>query len=312
MDVSVLLATRDRSALLHATLQRLAQQQLGGIAWELIVVDNGSSDDTTAVLQAARRDLPLKLLREPRAGKNRALNKALEVALGELLIFTDDDVLPEESWIAELTAAARRWEDHHVFGGSIKPLFPPDTPEWIKQHEVYASTWFATFDPGQSEGPLPFPLVPFGANVAITARAIGDARFDERLGPNQTSYAMGGETEFIRRLVSPDKPPIYVPSARVQHVIQREQIEPQWLGRRNFRAGRGAARRENDTQSALLLGRPRWLWRKVLEAFAGYVLSFIGSKRQRNESAWKLHYLRGKLYEYGIMVREGRQVKHSA
>ena len=77
LDLSVLIATRDRSKLLEATLDHLRYQDLLDIRWEVIVVDNGSVDDTPFVLTRAREQLPLVTLHEPRPGKNRALNSAL-------------------------------------------------------------------------------------------------------------------------------------------------------------------------------------------------------------------------------------------
>ena len=75
-QVSVLIATRDRAASLARTLASLARQVAPGLSWELVVVDNGSRDDTRLVLDRFANALPLVVLSEPRAGKNRGLNRA--------------------------------------------------------------------------------------------------------------------------------------------------------------------------------------------------------------------------------------------
>jgi glycosyltransferase involved in cell wall biosynthesis len=104
--VSILIATRNRADDLRATLASLAETELpggGGGPVELIVVDNGSSDHTAAVLEASRSRLGDKLkfqwLTEPRPGKSRALNLGLRQARGAVLLFTDDDVRFPRLWM---------------------------------------------------------------------------------------------------------------------------------------------------------------------------------------------------------------------
>ena len=75
-DLSVLIATRDRAGSLARTLDSLVAQEISGLDWELLVVDNGSSDETPAVLARFAKTLPLFALAELRPGKNRALNRA--------------------------------------------------------------------------------------------------------------------------------------------------------------------------------------------------------------------------------------------
>ena len=83
LEVSVIIASRNHARSLESTLADLQRQQVEGIAWELIVVDNGSDDDTPSVLERAGERLPLIVINEPEPGQNRARNRALEIARGE-------------------------------------------------------------------------------------------------------------------------------------------------------------------------------------------------------------------------------------
>src|SRR5262249_40881666 len=131
LNISVLIATRDRAKLLENTLDHLHKQVMPGLSWEVMVVDNGSTDDTSSVLERAREKLPLVSLYEPIPGKNRSLNKALKHAQGELLVFTDDDVSPSTEWLAELCRASRQYRDYNLFCGPIYLSYPPDKPDWF-------------------------------------------------------------------------------------------------------------------------------------------------------------------------------------
>ncbi len=151
LDLSVIVATRNRSAILRETLASLKRLDTEGLRWELIVVDNGSTDDTAQILEQARQRLPLSILREERLGQNYARNRGLENARGELLIFSDDDILFPANWLREYLEASRRWPECGIFGGPIEPVFPEGVPVWIREHPQ-AGFVFGRFHPERSEG----------------------------------------------------------------------------------------------------------------------------------------------------------------
>ena len=98
---SIVIPTRNRSRMLARTLATLAQQSVAG-TFEVVVVDNGSTDDTLATLEDARRDYPMLQLRwthEDRKGPGAARNRGLMQARGDIVLFTDDDCLPEHEWV---------------------------------------------------------------------------------------------------------------------------------------------------------------------------------------------------------------------
>lgn len=240
-ELSVLVATRDRAASLASTLESLVAARTTGLDWELLVVDNGSSDETPAVLAGFADRLPLVALVEPRAGKNRALNRALARARGRLLVFTDDDVAVAPGWLAAFAAAAERWPSAGGFGGPIEPAFPPGTPAWIAAPDfVLASEAFGR-QPQRAEGPT--DALPFGANLALRAALFEGLRFDEGVGPAAgASYAQGSEWALLTRLRARGVEFVHVPEAGIVHRILPHQVEVEWLLGRAERIGRGSAR----------------------------------------------------------------------
>ena len=106
MDVSLIVSTRNRSKQLRMCLEsveRIAFKR----QWELILVDNGSLDDTAKVIQEYTRivSFPTTYLFVPNPGKSGALNRAIGAAQGEVLVFTDDDCYPAEDFLIQIWRA---------------------------------------------------------------------------------------------------------------------------------------------------------------------------------------------------------------
>jgi glycosyltransferase involved in cell wall biosynthesis len=304
LDVSVLLATRDRGPLLRDTFSSFCQLDTSGLRWELIAIDNGSTDDTGAVLAEFSRRLPLAVLHEPRPGKNAALNRGLELARGELLVFTDDDVLAERGWLQAHTRAARDWPEASIFAGRIVPRFPEGTPRHLQEHGLIRSL-LCEFAPQPQEG---FTTAsPLGANFSVRARAMQNLRFADGIGPGAgKNYAMGSETELLKRLTELGNRTVYLPGAMIEHVIQPHQLDLQWLLGRNFRLGRGLSRMGYIYGEAArrFLGVPFALWRELARTQVRYALSrFLGWPRNF-DIACEYQRLRGALHEHRLMSRE--------
>jgi glycosyltransferase involved in cell wall biosynthesis len=297
VDLSVVIATRDRASLLESTLRSLAAQNAADLAWEVIVVDNGSVDRTPDVLRGASASLPLVALSEPAAGKNRAMNRALTAARGRLLLFSDDDVIAELSWIAEMVAAAARWPDDDVFGGEVRLVFPPGTPGW-QQEPFHPALNFARYGADEPEGPT--ARLPNGPNFAVRTRALAGLRFAESVGPDGTAgYAMGSETELLERLRARGARFIYVPTAIVRHLVQPHQLQTRYLLGRSFRLGRGEVRRAGARTPAVprLFGAPRYLWRELAGATLG-ALASLPARRPRLRAALRVARLAGIVTEH--------------
>jgi hypothetical protein len=299
-DVSVLLATRRRPAALAETLQGLASMAAGPFAWELVVVDNvddidsGGDAETRRVVEQAAPGLPVRLLVEPVGGKNRALNRAVEVATGTLVAFTDDDVSVDGAWLGELWQGAARWPDASMFGGRILPRWPEgcETPP----SGPFFEHAFAVADFAHPEGRYSSGYV-YGANMAIRAAVFKAGwRFDERMGPDGTDrYITGSETSLTVALERKGHHAIYLPRAVVHHRIRPDQLTPAWLHGRAFRKGRASALKRG------LAGGLRHLPRDVMTAAV------------REYAAWWRCWLRGDregALAHGIAYWTERGVMH--
>lgn len=133
MHVSVVLCTYNRAHLLRRALQHLARQQLGGVAVEIIVVDNDSSDQTAAVVENVAADAPfdVRYAFEKRQGIAYARNTGWRLARAEYVAFTDDDVHVEPHWIARIRDAFVAHPDVDCVGGTVMPVWPAQPPSWL-------------------------------------------------------------------------------------------------------------------------------------------------------------------------------------
>jgi glycosyltransferase involved in cell wall biosynthesis len=264
--ISVIIATHNRSVLLARTLDAIGRQRWPRESMEVLVADNGSTDGTPAVVEAARAaGLPVRYLFERRSGKSYAVNAALALARGDLIAFTDDDVQPEPEWLGALGHAIDQPGVDFV-AGRILPIWECPPPDWMSPalHGV-----LAVRDNGTAPRPISTAtsgVMPIGANMAVRSDVIakiGGLRTD--LGKLEGSLRTGEDHEFFLRLLHGGYRGTYEPSALVHHLVPASRLHRGYFGRWLFQNGSDVARIDRSYASSvpLLLGVPRYLWRQA-------------------------------------------------
>lgn len=236
MRVSVAVCTWNRAALLRRALESLGALEIPeGVELEILVVDNGSSDETPALLRELASALPLRALAEPEPGLARARNRAAAEARGELIAWIDDDVQVEPGWLAAYAEASLRHPEASFFGGATLPWFEKPPPAWIAESwERLADVWAIRLLP-PDPAPIHRKRLPVGANFAIRTALQRRHAYDPRLGRRRGELMGGEETSVLRRLLALGERGWWVPAARVRHWIPAERLaEPHlrriWFG----------------------------------------------------------------------------------
>lgn len=255
MQISLILATYNRASILEATLSFLAGQLTRELSCEIIIGDNGNTDNTANVIKHFLvPPITGVHLRTEVPGKCEILNRALDIAQGDLVVFTDDDIIPADNWLQELFRAKNSYPKSAIFCGPIYPEFPQDTPAWLTTHP-YSVAAYARFDPGCAEGVLPEELIPFGPNFAVRRTALAGQYFRTDLGPSLRNGPLSyDDTDFISRLRETYPDIAFIPTAYVRHRITPNQVTTQWFLERAFNFGRSvvAARRYPSRPRAIM------------------------------------------------------------
>ena len=222
MKLSVIICTWNRASLLRQTLEQLTHLRVpSGVSWEVLVINNNSTDDTEAVARLFQTRLPLRYLCEPKKGKSYALNLAMQAALGAYLLYTDDDVLVEEDWLCGYADAFARNPECAIFGGAIEPWFEGTPPPWIKPVlPLVESAWaIRRLEHGRAPFAMEKSFLPFGANLAIRKTEQLRFPYDPSLGPSEDTQRRGEETACVVQMLDAGVQGIWVPAARVRHFL---------------------------------------------------------------------------------------------
>jgi glycosyltransferase involved in cell wall biosynthesis len=285
MHLSVVIGTYNRAHLLAGTLGALAAQEAPpSLDWEIVVVDNNSTDSTAQAVAAfvPTTTVPVRYVFEPRQGISHARNRGIREAQGSILAFTDDDVLPAPDWVSCVAAAMERWDAQGV-GGRILPRWETEVPRWLAENRR-PSRLLALMDYAQSAMlKLPLERQPqvWGANMAFR-RSLFDrvGEFDPRRGIVGRRLLRGEESDLIERALNLGLKIAYDPTLTVFHRIGPDRTRKAYFRRLEFESARGEARLRPAGPGPSFLGAPLARYRDAVTDLGRWAgLAFSGRRR---------------------------------
>lgn len=301
--VTAVICTRNRADFLEKCIISLQQQTAQDEDYEILVVDNGSTDDTADVVQRFLSSSMVRYLYEPVAGLSRARNTGWKNAKGLYVGYIDDDAVVSESWIASVlwvftTISPRpNW-----VGGPIGLEWEEPRPGWIDE-ELSVPLGYLNW------GTEPRRLTTqerLGGGNSIYPRegleAIGG--FDERLGRGKNGLLSGEETQLQKRVEARGGFLYYHPGITIHHWVGRERLQPTWFYRRYFWGGvsdfvmnktlmaETGPREEINPGSPSAIEKGRW---KRLLSNLGHSMGIFSSKSQVIHGRIYLAYVLGHL-----------------
>ena len=244
MILSVIIPTRNRGAVLADALGSLTRQSLDNDAFEIIVIDNDSTDNTRTVVAGMKARLPnIRYFFEPEPGLHSGRHCGLREAKGELLTFADDDIEALPSWLESI---AQGFADPEVdmVGGNNLPMFLESPPLWLSKLWECANLGGRAIPslsvlelPG---GPRPFnPLLVWGCNFSIRKQTLIDAGgfHPDSLPQDLVRFRGDGETHVSRYVARIGSRCIFHPGATVYHKVTPARMTISYFRQRAFNQG---------------------------------------------------------------------------
>ncbi|MDO9439943.1 MAG: glycosyltransferase [Beijerinckiaceae bacterium] len=232
--ISVVICTRNRADRLKRALDSIAAGKLPvDFNWEVIVVDNGGTDHTQAVVEQARATLPVVGLYQPAKGKSNACNMGIEHARGAYILWTDDDVTVSPNWLTGYADGFRRDPDAVVFGGEVRPVLEEPVSDWFSANAHYFPDLLAKRENYEGRRFTSDDMVvhPYGANYAVRAAEQKATLFNPTMGPGSELNIIGEEKEVISRaLRSSDGYGVWLGGVEVFHHIGHERQSAAYVG----------------------------------------------------------------------------------
>lgn len=272
MDATVIVCSYNRAESLRDTLAALlAQSTAPARAWEVIVVDNNSPDHTRDVVEQVQRGWPLLRYEfEGAQGLSYARNHGIKCARGEVILFTDDDVLPEPDWL-ETTLDGMARHSALACGGYIAPIWEAPPPAWLTER-FYG---FLAVRTGRSDEHLITDPsdAPFGANMAFCKKVFDRVGlFDTERGRKGKVLASGEDGEMFERVLAAGMKVVFLGASRVHHKVERFRLTKRYFRRWRFQSSRNIGQSRGLAGERRILNIPLYLFAQTARAVARMLL----------------------------------------
>jgi glycosyltransferase involved in cell wall biosynthesis len=309
VHATVLICTYNRERLLAEALDSLAAvQPRADLRWEVLVVDNNSTDATRQVVErrAGTYPVPLRYLFEGRQGKAHALNTGIASSHAQVVVFTDDDVRVAPEWLEAGVRPLLQRSDIDYTGGPARPRWEAPPPRWLSG------------DPGRMWGPIALVdygpeefifedrrRIALGVNMAVR-RAVIDrvGGFHIALERKGTSLMGQGQAEFFFRTRAAGLRGLYIPRMTLEHFVPASRLTRRYY--RRWWYWKGVARAQMQefhpvTELGLdlgslpsIAGTPRFMWVNAVRYGFGWLRATLSGDRVRQaETESKLSYFLG-------------------
>ncbi len=262
LTISVIICTYNRASYIVDAMESLYRQTLCKEKYEVIIVNNNSTDDTTSICQQyikEHADAHFFLMNESQQGASFARNRGAVMARSPLLCFMDDDAIANNDYLERIV---RFFEDHPDaggLGGRIIPKYIPTEPAWMS---YYVSSLVGNFDYASKPTVFRPGKYPLESNMIVRKidfEVVGG--FNTALPGVTGTHRIGGEgKEFFLKLQARGYMIYYDPAIKVQHVIEVKKLSPEYL----YRVASGIGRGERVRTKKISTGA---FYQKIIEYF---------------------------------------------
>jgi glycosyltransferase involved in cell wall biosynthesis len=236
--ISVVICTRDRADLLRQAIRSVVEQDFPRSGFELVVVDNGSSDHTRSVVAEFAGQADIVYVLERQVGLCVARNTAWRTARGQFVAYFDDDAVAQPGWLAAIARTISTTGGRFgVAGGRVEPIWQVPRPPWLSDKIAGSLT---IVDWGTADRPIEdlrrMWLV--GANMVVPRALLEEVGgFDSRLDRYRDKLLSSGDVFLQKRIAERGWPILYVPDIAISHFVPRSRLVKTWFLQRFYWQG---------------------------------------------------------------------------
>ncbi|MCC8146036.1 MAG: glycosyltransferase family 2 protein [Bacteroidales bacterium] len=286
MTFSVVICTYNRAEYLLKTLESAVLQSHPGSDFEVIVVDNNSTDNTPEILSFIQekysQKITLRYYKETQKGVSFARNLGVQEAKGEYIVFIDDDETVTPDFLNNLYSFLQSYPQAELISEPVVPVFETEKPDWFSPYTTSLIT--GAYDKGDKikiVGKKDYP----GTGHATFKRELFHiyGGFNIHLGRKGTSLMGGEDKDFFLRLINNGVPCYYVPTAIIYHHIPARKLTEEFFHNLTLSIGKSERIRTLNISRKAYYSR---LFSELIKWGASFVLFFYYT--------FTRHYQKGK------------------
>ncbi|MEQ9440555.1 MAG: glycosyltransferase [Cyclobacteriaceae bacterium] len=247
--LSIVVCTYNRAVYIGKTLEHLIQQTIDNTDYEVVIVNNKSTDQTAEICQGFIRrnpEAPIQYVLETNQGHSYSRNRGIQESKGEIVAFIDDDAFVHPDFGANIISYFRKHPAVQAIGGKILPVYEGKSPAWMSH---FLLPLVSALDMGNQARPFTGRKFPVGANIAFR-KSVFDryGLFNVALGRIGNGLMGGDEKELIYRLKTNNEPVFYVPDVVVDHIIPEKRLQIPYI--RGLAKGVGQSEKRRLSQAS--------------------------------------------------------------
>lgn len=253
LKISVAICSYNRARFIVKALDSLFHQDFDKNDFEVIVVDNNSTDDTLTVLKTYQQqhpDYPFRFVTEPHQGVAYTRNRGAKEAKGNIIAYLDDDSIAQPGWLKITYDFFAQHPEVYSTGGKITPYFLTEIPDWYSK---YFFGLVGNFDQGPRVKQLTGQRYPCGANMAFRREVFDEVGyFNTDLGRSGKGLLANEEKDIYLRILAYGKKVFYLPEVQVLHAVEANKFDKNYVYRHSMGIGGGERLRLKNQPFALV------------------------------------------------------------
>lgn len=236
--ISAVLCSYNRARFVIKAVESIFNQDFPRAEFEVIVVDNNSTDDTMEQLEAYAKEHPdynFRYVVEKNQGVSFARTRCVKEAKGELVAFLDDDSMAQDNWLKTIAAYFDNHKNCYSVGGPIVPYFLAEVPSW---YSYYFFGLVGNFYLGDEVKRLTGNKYPCGANMAFRHSIFDEIGFfNTEIGRSGTGLQAGEEKDIYLKILETGKEVYYLPQMVVKHAVEANKFDKNYVKRHSMGIG---------------------------------------------------------------------------